>query len=130
VGFLLFLAVFAAFLLRDQAIVRRKGYPSQSKTFESRANAEMWTRSVESKMDDNSFRGRREWVKLELHAALERYLASVTPIKWGQIQEHNGVLQPQQRPTAMRSMEIYLRIHRIRGRSNRGSVWTLKLVDS
>ena len=31
-----------------QAIIRRKGFPSQTKTFESRADAERWAREVEA----------------------------------------------------------------------------------
>jgi len=42
-----------------QALVRRKGYPSQTKTFESRAEAEAWARGVEAKMHEGSFRDRR-----------------------------------------------------------------------
>ena len=91
-----------------QAIVRRKGYPSQTKTFESRAHAEIWARSVESKMDDNSFRDRRQLAKLTLHSALDRYLVSVTPAKRGRAQERNRILQLQRHPIALRSMDSLL----------------------
>lgn len=33
-----------------QVIVRRKGYPSQTKTLESHAEAQVWALDVESKM--------------------------------------------------------------------------------
>ena len=43
-----------------QVTIRRKGYPSQTKTFESRAEAQMWARETESKMDQGYFRDLRE----------------------------------------------------------------------
>jgi hypothetical protein len=33
-----------------QAKVRRKGHPTQSKTFNSKAEAEVWARTIESEM--------------------------------------------------------------------------------
>lgn len=38
-----------------QAIVRRKGYPAESKTFRTKTQAETWARQVESRMDGGSF---------------------------------------------------------------------------
>lgn len=38
-----------------QAIVRRAGYPDQSKTFRTKSQAEVWARQVEAKMDGGSF---------------------------------------------------------------------------
>ncbi len=38
-----------------QAIVRRKGYPAESKTFRTKTQAEAWARQVESRMDGGSF---------------------------------------------------------------------------
>ena len=86
-----------------QVIVRRKGYPSQTKTFEARAEAEIWARSVESKMDDQSFRDRSELKKLTFYDALERYVTTVTPAKRGRVQERNRVRQLQKHPIALRS---------------------------
>lgn len=43
-----------------QALIRRKGYPSQTKTFESKKEAEAWARSIESAMDHCLFLDRRE----------------------------------------------------------------------
>ena len=88
-----------------QAIVRRKGYPRQTKTFEARADAEVWARAIESKMDDRSFRNRRELAKVTLHHALERYLNSVTPTKRGHVQERGRIRRLQKHPLAMRTMD-------------------------
>ncbi len=43
-----------------QAQVRRKGYETQSKAFESKKNAEKWARHVESSMDKILFKDWRE----------------------------------------------------------------------
>lgn len=64
-----------------QAIVRRKGYPTQTKTFETRNEAEAWSRSIESKIDVNQFRDRRELETLTLGNLLQRYQKEVTPPK-------------------------------------------------
>lgn len=91
-----------------QAIIRRKGYPSQTRTFESRQDAQTWIRSVESQMDDNIFRDRRELRKQTLHEVLERYVTTITPTKRGQVQERNRVRQLQRHPIAQRSMDSLL----------------------
>jgi integrase len=91
-----------------QALVRRKGYPSQTKTFESRPEAEAWARSVEARMDDNSFRDRRVLVKLTLSDALERYATTVTPTKRSCVAERNRIALLKKRPIAMRSLDSLL----------------------
>lgn len=88
-----------------QAIIRRKGYPSQTKTFESRSDAEAWVRSIESKMDDNTFRDRRDLKNWTLFDALERYVTEVTPTKRGHVQERNRLRQLQRHPIALRNFE-------------------------
>ena len=41
-----------------QAIIRRKGFPSQTRTFETRKEAAKWARDMESKVDQGLFRDR------------------------------------------------------------------------
>lgn len=91
-----------------QAMVRRKGHPCQTRTFESRQDAQQWVRSIESKMDDDSFRDRRELRKLTLHEGLERYLNTITPTKRGHVQERNRIRQLQRHPMAQRSLDALL----------------------
>ena len=43
-----------------QAIVRRKGYPSQTRTFRAKRDAEAWARGIESEMDRGVWRDRSE----------------------------------------------------------------------
>lgn len=64
-----------------RAIIRRKGFPVQSKTFESKKDAEAWAASIESRMGVHQFDG------LQLKAAktmtvrdvFERYKKEVAP---------------------------------------------------
>lgn len=87
-----------------QAIIRRKGYPSQTKTFESRTEAEKWARDVESKMDKNRFRDQREIEATTLGEALERYLKKITITKKGHVAERNRIKQLQRHPLALRPL--------------------------
>ena len=87
-----------------QAIVRRKGYPTQTKTFETRNEAEAWSRSIESKIDVNQFRDRRELETLTLGDLLQRYLKEVTPTKRGAVQEGNRIKQLLEHPLALRPL--------------------------
>ncbi|MFM8589902.1 MAG: site-specific integrase, partial [Limnohabitans sp.] len=61
-----------------QARVLRDGYPDQAKTFESRADAERWARSVESSIDKGQFIDINEAQRTTLGDVIERYLAEVT----------------------------------------------------
>jgi len=70
-----------------RALVRRKGYPTQSKTFETRKESEAWARMVESEMDRGVFISRVEAERTTLREALERYLEEVTPRKKGAARE-------------------------------------------
>lgn len=87
-----------------QAIIRRRGYPSQTKTFESRTDAERWVREVEAKMDTGYFQDRREVEQTTLHQALQKYVELVTPTKRGASQERNRIKQLQRHPLALRPL--------------------------
>ena len=66
-----------------EARVRRAGYPTQSKTFENRAQAEAWERSILNEMDRGVFVSRAEAERTTLREALERYARERTPAKKG-----------------------------------------------
>ncbi|OWQ44250.1 integrase [Roseateles noduli] len=66
-----------------QARVSRKGFPQEVKTFESKAEAERWGRSVEAAMDDHSYRRSRPAEDMLLSALIRRYREAVTPSKRG-----------------------------------------------
>lgn len=70
-----------------QVKIRRKGYPDQSRTFDSKAEADKWARAVETELDRGLYVDRNEAEKNTLWAILERYCAEVTPLKRGGVLE-------------------------------------------
>jgi len=62
-----------------QAQVRKKGHPTQSKTFATRSAAETWARSIEYEMDQGLFVSRVEAETTTLNELLQRYLEEITP---------------------------------------------------
>ena len=66
-----------------QAQVRKRGYPLQTKTFETKAAAETWARATEYEMDQGLFVSRAEAESTTLRELLERYKEEVTPLKKG-----------------------------------------------
>lgn len=88
-----------------QVIVRRKGFPSQTKTLESHAEAQEWARDVESQMDKSLFMSRRALKQVTLSDILQRYLTTVTPKKRGHLAEANRIKQLQRHPLARRSLD-------------------------
>ena len=62
-----------------QARISRDGHPDQVKTFEAKADAERWARSVESEMDKGHFFSVSEAQRTTLGDVIERYLVEVTP---------------------------------------------------
>ena len=85
-----------------QAIVKRKGWPSQTKTFLYRQDAEKWARQIEVEMDRGVFIPRDEAENTTLHAALERYAREVTPLKKGSTRELHRVKAWQALPISKR----------------------------
>jgi len=77
----------ATFDLREsgwwQAKVRRKGYPTQSKTFEKKFDAEQWARDVENKIDRDVFVDRASAEAKTLGSALDDYEKEVSSKKDG-----------------------------------------------
>ena len=70
-----------------RAKIRRAGYPEQSKTFETKADAEAWVRDIEGKMDRGIFIDRSALEKTKLFDILDRYEEEITPPKKGEAQE-------------------------------------------
>ncbi len=87
-----------------QAIVRRKGYPEQSRTFELEADAKAWARSVEVEIDRGSFVSRRESESTTLREALQRYQREVTAKKRGVEQERYRIKALLTLPLAARTL--------------------------
>ncbi len=66
-----------------QAHIRRRGYPAQVKTFDSKPAAQRWAREIESEMDRGVFVSRAEAESTTLGDALDRYLTEVSAHKKG-----------------------------------------------
>lgn len=71
-----------------QAIVRRKGWPEQSKTFEQYTDAEAWAAVIESEIARGVFVSRDEAERTTFAEAAERYVREVLPSKRGKEQDH------------------------------------------
>lgn len=67
--------------LQWQAKVRRKGFPSQSRTFMYKEDAEKWVRALERELETSGFVDRREAEKSTLGEVLKRYQKEITPSK-------------------------------------------------
>ncbi len=59
--------------LQWQVRVRRKGHPTQTRTFNTKVPAETWARQVEGEMDRGTFVSRHEAENTTLSEALDRY---------------------------------------------------------
>lgn len=64
-----------------QAKVRRQGFPSLSRTFLYKEDAERWGRATERELETSGFVDRREAERNTLRAVLERYKREITPHK-------------------------------------------------
>lgn len=67
--------------LQWQAKVRRRGFPTQSRTFSYKEDAEKWVRAIEVAMEKPGFKDLRETDKNTFGEVLKRYQKEVTPSK-------------------------------------------------
>lgn len=61
--------------------IRKEGFPSQSKTFETKAEAVAWGAEVESRMNRGTFMGSTTKQSMTIREMLERYLSEESPNK-------------------------------------------------
>ena len=64
---------------RWQARIRRKGHPTQTRSFAKKQDAERWARTLEPAADRGTLLAGSGAEKLTLGEAIERYLSEVTP---------------------------------------------------
>ncbi|MEM4988455.1 site-specific integrase [Collimonas sp. H4R21] len=64
--------------------IRKRGYPTQTKTFSIRADAERWATIIESEMERGVFVSRTEAEATLVKEVLERYETEVLPTKRGE----------------------------------------------
>lgn len=70
-----------------QARVIRKGFPDETATFKTKAEALEWSRDVETSMDAGRYRHSKEAEETLLCDLLQRYRETVTPLKRGATDE-------------------------------------------
>ena len=70
-----------------QARIKRDGFPDQVKSFEAKAEAERWARSVESDMDRGSYVSYTEAQRTTLADLIQRYMAEVLPSMKGALED-------------------------------------------
>lgn len=90
--------------LQWEARIRRRGYPVQCKTFETKTRAETWARQIEAEMDRGVFVSRVEAESTTLAEALERYATEVTARKKHAVKEAPRVRALQMRGIALKTL--------------------------
>lgn len=85
---------------RYQARIRRKGYPTLTATFNSRADAQRWVREQEHQIDLGTQPGTLMAQRTTLADAFADYLKKVTPKHKGKNQETDRILAMSEHPMA------------------------------
>lgn len=85
-----------------QATVRRKGHPSQTKTFRLKREAGLWAATVESTIGHGTFVDARSAEKTTLAELIERYRTEITPRKRGAEREQSKLTVIARHPLARR----------------------------
>ncbi len=83
-----------------RAQIRRNGYPPITRSFDTKADAQVWAREIERDMDRGSYIDRTEAESTTLKQALKHYLKEITPAKKGAQQETNRIKAWMERPLA------------------------------
>ena len=85
-----------------QALVKKKGFGQIARTFDSKAEAEVWAREIEAEMDRGVFVSRKEAESTTLFEALERYSREITSAKKGAKQEMGRIRHWMSHPLSKR----------------------------
>lgn len=85
---------------RWQVIVKRKGYPLQSSTFDLKQDAEKWGRQQERLLDAGQWQDTTQTRQTTLGDLLGRYLSEVTSTKRGRVPEASRIRAFQRSPLA------------------------------
>lgn len=84
--------------------IRKKGYPVQRKTFDSRAEAEAWAATVESEMARGVFVSRQEAEATTLSEAFDRYEREVSSTKKSYAREKERIRVWKKHPLVRRPL--------------------------
>lgn len=86
------------------AQIRRKGWPQQTRTFNTQAEAKAWATMIEREMDAGVFVSRNEAESTSFAKALEMYAEQVTSKKRSSASELSRIQALQRHPLALRSL--------------------------
>jgi hypothetical protein len=86
-----------------EAQIRRKGYPAQRKTFETKSDAQAWARMIESEIDRGIFVSRVEVERTAFHQFIDRYISEIAP-------KHKGAYSEIKRLEALKRHPLATRI--------------------
>ena len=87
-----------------EAQIRKRGYPAQSKTFNTKAEAEAWAKMIESEMARGVWLSRGEAESTTLREALKRYQSEIVPHKKGKVREESVIKMLLALPLALRPL--------------------------
>jgi len=82
----------------------RKGHKPLYRTFDTKKEAEAWSKAIESKMIRRVYRDNRAAYETTLYSALERYETNITPRKKGARQERARIAAWRGNPLASRML--------------------------
>lgn len=88
-----------------QAQIRRFGYPSEVKSFNTKAEAQAWARSVEAAMDQGVHQATHSARSILLSDLLQRYGNEVSPTKRSRLREQQTIQFMLRHKIAAHSME-------------------------
>jgi hypothetical protein len=91
--------------------IRRLGQPTQNRTFDTKANAEIWARQVEAKMDRGEFVDLKEAERNTLGDLLLRYSEEISPQKKGGDLEILRIRKLRAEPIARIKISELRRVH-------------------
>lgn len=86
------------------AQIRRKGWPQQTRTFNTQLEAKTWATMIEREMDAGVFVSRNEAEATSFGSALELYAKEVTSKKRSSVSELSRINAMQRHPLALRSL--------------------------
>lgn len=86
------------------AQIRRKGWPQQTRTFNTQAEAKTWATMIEREMNAGVFVSRNEAEATSFSSALELYAKEVTSKKRSSASELSRIQAMQRHPLALRSL--------------------------
>ncbi|AXE97332.1 site-specific integrase [Paraburkholderia hospita] len=89
-----------------RAQVRRRGHPAQSRTFETKAEAQAWAKMIEAEIAWGGWasRGKAKAVTVTFREALQRYESEISQGKKGSVQEASVLKVWKEGPLARRSL--------------------------